>query len=156
MRIRTQCVILMGMLLPISVATSQQDDNLAVTRSAVQFVRQDLGSARLMVDAATLRADVAVADSLARELNAERNTLANVRECTTGSVGRRASCRIRGGGTVLAFKPAVIHGDTAEITLVWWQEEPATGHVAMQERGLRLVRTKGAWTVQYVFHKGAS
>lgn len=155
MRIRTQSMILMGAVLPVSVALPQQDENLAITRSAIQFVRHELGSARLILDAGTLHADPAVADTLALELNAERNTLATVRECTTHPVTQRRSCRIRGGATVLAFKPAVIRGDTAEITLVWWQEGPA-GYVGSQERGLRLLRTKGSWGVQYVFHKGSS
>lgn len=146
--------------LPLGAAQGQQEEEARIVGAAGRFLRDSLPNGPLVVDATMFRAprglSAAVADRVAADIGARLRSAADVRDCTTPEPGRRRTCTMRGGATVVGFARPVVSADTATLDVVTvYQFSP--GRTTGFSAELILVRTPtGDWRVQEMRRTGAS
>jgi hypothetical protein len=145
--------------LPLGAAWGQEEE-ARIVGVAGRFLRDSLQSGPIVVDATMFRAprnlSPAVADRVAADIGGTRGRVADVLRCTTPQAGRRRTCTMRGGATVVAFARPGVRTDTATLdVLTVYQFSP--GRTSGFSAELILVRTPtGDWRVQEMRRTGAS
>lgn len=149
-------IALLAVLVSFSAVHAQDQEEVRVTQAANAFIRDSVPKGFIAIDGEALRADPAVADQIAREMNAARVRIRDVAQCEEPRPRGRRSCTLGGYTAVIAFSRPVIQNGSAQMTVSWWYTA-AAGRVAQRSMGLVLVRgAKGEWQVAQVSSRGMS